>query len=514
MVMKQKKQNMEHKQSTIGTNGPQKSHLKPPPLMSVHADLISMVSHEIRTPLSIIKEGTSLMNDQVLGPVNDKQKETLGIVLSSADRLNTLINDLLDLSRLDAGKLNFHKEEQNITHTIQSVLPGFELKAASQKVHIAFEPLDMPTVFIDNDKIIQVLTNLIGNALKFSGDDQTITLTLQEEESSIRVNIADQGPGIDPEDIPELFTKFKQLNTQQPLVQRGSGLGLMIAKQIIDRSDGHISVKSTPGEGSVFSFTVPKFQSSQELIDQALTHFKREKQPFSVLMISFNHPQILETRYGPEATTICQQALSKALSKVLLKSEDMIIHDDDHSCIIFLHDCPKKGAVAVREKIIKCLSHSPAGSLTDDVKFGLSTYKEDSVDIYQMIPLAQADLSLRKTVLVISSDRAYVSTLDQHIGHAPFQCVHAYCSQEGLKKAIDLNPALMIIDQDLLQKAGQNLLTELQHHQQLQTTPIVMIAGPMEMSQENINPRVHGHIPVISKSCDSHLLISVIKQSI
>ncbi|MFA5143840.1 MAG: PAS domain S-box protein [Candidatus Omnitrophota bacterium] len=219
----------------------------------IKSNFAGMVSHELRTPLAAIKEGVSLILDKILGDINAEQQKYLGITKKNVDRLDRLINGVLDFQTLESGKMKFKMGENDINEVVkeirQTMLPVVEKKNLDFMCKL---DKDLPRVTFDRDKIIQVLTNLVNNALKFT-DKGSITITTDRRDNCIQVTVNDTGPGIKKEDIPKLFQQFTQLQRKVG----GAGLGLSICKQIIEAHKGKIWAESEFGKGAVFHFILP-----------------------------------------------------------------------------------------------------------------------------------------------------------------------------------------------------------------------------------------------------------------
>jgi signal transduction histidine kinase len=221
-------------------------------------EFVSQVSHELRTPLTAIKGFTELLLEDGGPSANDEQREYLTIVKSNVDRLVALINDLLDISRIESGKIVLNLEPVDVAALVQSVAttmqPLVERKEQTLEVHT--EP-DLAPARADQDRVMQVLTNLVGNAHKYTGVGGRIGVDASRQDDMVRIAVSDNGVGIPPEDIPKLFTRFFRVDSSLTRAIGGTGLGLSIAKSIVEMHGGTVSVESELGKGSVFSFTLP-----------------------------------------------------------------------------------------------------------------------------------------------------------------------------------------------------------------------------------------------------------------
>ncbi|MDD5441292.1 MAG: PAS domain-containing sensor histidine kinase [Candidatus Omnitrophica bacterium] len=225
--------------------------------MEIKTRFTSMVSHELRTPLAAIKTGVNLVYDELAGNVTDEQKMFLGVVRRNLDRLSRLINDVLDFQKFEAGKMIFQMEKHKINDIINEVYHSLvsliNEKGLTLKLDLAD---DLPVIDVDHDKIIQVLNNFINNAIKFT-DKGSITVKAYRKDDYVVTDVIDTGIGIKKEDLNKLFVAFEQIGREKNPQNKGTGLGLVISKEIINGHYGKIWVESKVGEGTIFSFALP-----------------------------------------------------------------------------------------------------------------------------------------------------------------------------------------------------------------------------------------------------------------
>lgn len=232
--------------------------------MDLKSQFISTVSHELRTPLTIIKEDIALIMDGAAGKVKKKQEQILEIAQRNIDRLARLINDVLDFQKLQSGRAKFNMQESYINNAIETVYNTMvkAIKKNGVDLRLALDNT-LPKVTYDNDKIIQVLTNLISNAMKFT-EKGSITISTRRIENAIRVSVTDTGCGIKEEDLPKLFQQFQQLTSSGGRKTGGTGLGLAISKDIVEKHGGRIWIESEFGKGTTFHFLLPVKTASRE----------------------------------------------------------------------------------------------------------------------------------------------------------------------------------------------------------------------------------------------------------
>lgn len=225
-------------------------------LDEMKSQLLSIVSHELRTPLASIKGfTTTLLRDDVNWD-EATQRDFLKIIDDESDRLGELIDNLLDMSQTEAGALRMDREAVQLRNLIREAQ---ERVARHSDTHwfVLDLPAQLPRVWADPRRVRQVLNNLLENAIKYSPSGGQITITCEVEGDFVVVSVADQGPGIPSEYIDRVFDRFFQVDSASTRKSGGIGLGLAIAKGIVEGHGGRIWVESTPGQGSVFRFTLP-----------------------------------------------------------------------------------------------------------------------------------------------------------------------------------------------------------------------------------------------------------------
>ena len=225
----------------------------------LQADFSAMIAHDLRSPLMNITGVTEVMLDGMFGPVTEEQKKWLLRVQANSHNLIDLVSDFLDLSKLESGYVNVSKQIVSVTDLVRKSIESFQVVASNKKVTVA-EAIDasLPSIFADPQRLEQVLNNLISNAIKFTGDGGEVKVgAALAETRGIRVWVQDSGEGIPTDEIGELFQKYRQGGNANHSNHKGTGLGLVICKMIVEAHGGTIWVESEQGQGSIFSFSLP-----------------------------------------------------------------------------------------------------------------------------------------------------------------------------------------------------------------------------------------------------------------
>ncbi len=226
---------------------------------------VSNVSHELRTPLTAIKASADNMLDRLIGDLNGKQVGYLTRIKSNSDRLARLINDLLDLSTIEAGKIDLRPTNLPLVTLVKEAAESLRPVAAEKLIDLTVMSVDPRVIaWADRDKVIQVLMNLIGNALKFTPTRGKVTIAVAKNSAAwMQISVTDTGPGIPAKEVNKVFGRFYQIGQAGAQKTHGTGLGLAISKALVEMHGGKIWVESEAGKGSTFSFTLPAEQPFQ-----------------------------------------------------------------------------------------------------------------------------------------------------------------------------------------------------------------------------------------------------------
>ncbi len=223
---------------------------------------ISVVTHELRLPMTSIRGYTDILKTEAVGPLNEMQREFLTTIRRNVDRMNVLVTDLSDINRIESGRLRLECGELNVVDVVNEAVDGLESVFQQKEQTISVQvPSDLPPAFADRGRVIQIATNLLSNASKYSPAGRKVTVTADqvtfEGRSFVRVSVVDQGIGISPEDQPQLFTQFFRSEDPAVRIEAGWGLGLSIVKMLTEVQGGQVALKSALGVGSTFAFTLP-----------------------------------------------------------------------------------------------------------------------------------------------------------------------------------------------------------------------------------------------------------------
>lgn len=235
-------------------------------LSDMKEEFLALTTHDLRSPLTVISGVINFFTSGRLGELSPEQKKMVAMMERNTHNLIELINDLLDASKLEAGSMRMEATEIDLARFAREVCEPFESLAREKEIKLTIElPTEIPCVRADRSKLRRIFINLLSNALKFTLSGGSVHIGARHEEGFVRVSVKDTGVGIAPDDLQRLFDKYEQTRNRATRGEKGTGLGLYIAKQLVELQGGAIEIQSTPGIGSEFSFTVPVATSAARL---------------------------------------------------------------------------------------------------------------------------------------------------------------------------------------------------------------------------------------------------------
>lgn len=227
-------------------------------------EFLAMITHELKTPLVPIRGYADILLKGFFGQLNENQKQRVEIIKASSQSLLELISDLLDAQKLEVGQLKMETTNNNVKSTVEKAISMMASQAVTDKIELSYNIKNDIFVSYDEDRIIQVLTNLIKNSIKATEPTKgKIEIFITDSPSEVNVSVQDNGKGISKDSLDKIFHKFYQVDTSSTREKGGSGLGLSICKGIVETQGGKISVKSELGQGATFTFSIPKDKQTE-----------------------------------------------------------------------------------------------------------------------------------------------------------------------------------------------------------------------------------------------------------
>ena len=442
-------------------------------------EFVSTVSHELRTPLTSIKGYVDLILDGDAGDINEIQEEFLGIVKENSDRLVDMINDMLDISRIESGRIRLKVEPVNLADSIEGAVDSFRavLNQTGRTIKTRV-PESLPVVAVDRDRVGQVLINLISNALKYSPEGGDVTITAKHTDGSVQVSVSDKGMGISREDQKKLFTKFYRVDTAMTREIGGTGLGLSITKSIIELLGGRVSVRSKLGEGSTFSFTVPVAGVDMVRTPSLLP----PEQVGGTVLVVDRDPDVadliatylIKRGYEVVKAHTADEALALAIRvRPRVITLDVILEGaDGFELLQSLKDHEETANIPVVVVSIICDEGRSC-------RLGATDYLEKPIDQQRLIEIIDPIVGsvASPVALVVDDDHSIVRVLSQSLRRRGFTVAAAYDGEEALA-AIELHkPDIIITDLRMPRMDGYELIRRVKTAPEWHDIPIVIMTA-------------------------------------
>jgi signal transduction histidine kinase len=221
------------------------------------SEFLASMSHELRTPLHTIIGFSELLVEQLEGPLNEKQQRFLSHILQDSRHLLELINEVLDISKIEAGKLELQKERVDFAGALAEAVAGVQQQAAAKSIQIDIRNEFRGSLYADRVRLKEILYNLLSNALKFTPDRGGVWVETLVRDQHLQITVGDSGIGVDSKEHESIFEKFYQVGSTTKGTREGTGLGLPITRKLVELHGGEIWLESAPGQGSRFYFTLP-----------------------------------------------------------------------------------------------------------------------------------------------------------------------------------------------------------------------------------------------------------------
>ncbi len=383
-----------------------KSYTRLKELDRLKSDFVSTVSHELRTPLTVIKEGHALLGEAKIGTLNPQQQELLSVIQDNSERLYQLISDLLDLSKLEAGKARFHKRPVRMADVAADTFKRFKIPANDKRLQCVDDiPADLPQVYADPHKLSQVLTNLVSNAIKYTPAGGAIRITARAVDDLVETCVWNAGTPLPEVELERIFEKFYQVGRTPGAGARGTGLGLTIVREIVQHHGGRVWAGSDP-TGNRFLFTLPQLDrtlylmdSLTELIDQA----KARHTFCNVVYLCWANAETWRRQVGAggiEPILVGAETACHALEQQGLA--DRIFRFGQEPGLIILTTTDLESATVLAVKAVAAVQQAaPRASGTPPLAFHWTTriavYPNDGHDATQLLQVVTGNARTRKS---------------------------------------------------------------------------------------------------------------------
>jgi len=471
-------------------------------------EFVSTVSHELRTPLTSIKGYVDLLYAGAAGPINEVQKRFMGIVKNNADRLTLLINDLLDISRIETGRLKLDMKAVDMVQVVgevaESLRGQIEEKGLRLELTMPSQPIE---VYGDRARLIQIVTNLLSNAYKYT-DEGWIHLTVSMVEDNVRIDVADSGIGISLEDQTKIFERFYRADTPVVEGRGGTGLGLSITKDLIELHGGRIWVQSELGVGSTFTVLLPSLQRKTPVSMEKLTVGAKK-----ILVVDDDRDIVSLLRYQLQARgyqVIVAATGDQAIRRAIEEQPSLITLD------ILLPD--RNGFEVLRElKERQETAHIPVIVLsvvqdeTSGYRLGAADYITKPVTEDRLLDSISRVLGAKGKILIAEDDISTAEMLIALLERHEFQVFHAKDGYEALAFARRERPGLILLDLKMPGMDGYEALARLKKDPETRRIPILaMSAHTVDAVQERARLQQMGAYDLFAKPFDLDELVAEI----
>jgi PAS domain S-box-containing protein len=452
------------------------------------SEFLAKMSHELRTPLNSIIGFSEMLDDQTFGPLNDKQLRYVDNVLSSGRQLLDLINDILDLSKVEAGRMELVPAPIDVATALDDARVRME-SLAGQKGHtigVEVEP-QLPALSADAGKFRQIMDNLLSNAIKFTPNGGRIRMSARRAPAGdgIEVVVSDNGIGIKPEDQGRIFQEFEQLDNAYVREQQGTGLGLALTRKLVELHGGRIGVESQPGEGSTFRFVLPfEPRAPEPPVWSAVERVTGGLAEPLVLVVEDDLRAgdllghfLKEAGYRVAHAATGNQALALAKS---LKPDaitlDILLPGEDGLAILG----QLKGGVDTKNipvVVVSITDHRELGFSLGAIEWLVKPVQRDAFVESVRKAVGTLPPGRTPTVLVVDDERATVELLTDTLTTQGFRALGAFDGREGITAAVTHRPDAIVLDLVMPGLTGFDVVRELRDHPAGRNIPILVFTA-------------------------------------
>jgi PAS domain S-box-containing protein len=475
-------------------------------------EFVSVVSHELRTPLTAIRGSLQLLlaDDRAVPDADDRQ--LLQVALKSCERLVRIINDILDIAKIEAGKLKLRLSAVVVRDLIDAAIADVQPIAATAGVRVqATIPPGIPALHADADRVIQALVNLLSNAIKFAPSGTDVTIAANQEDAYVVITVEDRGQGISADDATRLFQKFHQLDGSVTRRVGGTGLGLAITRAIAEEHGGNISVDSIVGERTVFRLRLPRVRDDGT-VSQAPVPTRTQPRPRRILIVDDDRGtreilrfsleedgfEVIEAATGREGVKKAQEHLPDAITL------DLVMPDGDGRWVLSeLQVNPLTAAIPV-------IVVSGAGPDENITSAPILHKPFDPTDLVSMVH----DLLVGRTsgrVLVVDNDEDVRHVLRETLQRLGCEVVEAADGREALQKIGSDKFDLVLVDLDIPYVHGHDVIRALRDPALKRTVPIIVLSGSVG-EQQGLQSLVIGANVFLSKPPDTAALSAQVER--
>lgn len=446
-------------------------------------EFVSNVSHELRTPLTSMRESVCQVHDGILGEVNEVQQKYLSVCIRNIDRLRKIVNELLDISKIEAGKIQLQKQKNNLVEIVRSSSDIFLPVIEKRELHLELNlPEEDFTVYADKDRIIQVMNNLIGNATKFTQEGK-ISIAVSKVNGDYSCSVSDTGEGIPDDELPLVFDKFKQFERSTRPGEAGSGLGLAISKKIVELHHGKIKAESTKGKGSTFSFQLPRYGSSLVLNDFVGNRLAQSNDSFWLYHICINDLDTILPMVGEEEIQAGSRKIESRLNNMGKHIRPVFVEPNE--IIAFAEEYSETEA-QFKTRLFRLIKevYFDVADAEIDFSYGRVHYPSDA-QLTENLWTACKDRKtsetkerMEKYILVVDDIVELTEQVQILLEHFGYQHIDTANNGQGVFDYIQRRvPDLLILDMKMPGMSGYEVIGRLKESHKTKDLPVLIMSG-------------------------------------
>jgi PAS domain S-box-containing protein len=489
------------------------------------SSFVSNVSHELRTPLTSIKGSVELLLGEAEGPIDEGQRIFLNIIKSNTERLIRLISDLLDLAKIESGKVEMHKRLTDINNLVREVIISVQPLIDEKSINLEnLVTAPLPKVMVDEDRIKQVLVNLISNSIKFTPPEGHIWVRSEERAKDIVLSVQDDGIGIDPSNFKKIFTKFQSIDVPASIrgQAKGTNLGLSICKNIVEAHGGKIWVESQLQKGSTFYFSLPKM--SKKEMDRLEEEVKKGERILKKVLVVDDDPDVVKVikaylmREGMEVVVAYDG--DEAIKKAREELPDIITLD------VLM---PGKNGFEVIEELrlyeetksipIIIISVVQIDNQEQIFRLGIADYLIKPIDPNKLISCIENIARWikvprkKKRILIVDDEKDVVTVIRALLQEHNYLTMEAYNGKEAVEMAEKRKPDLIIMDIVMPVMDGFEAIKRIKLNKKTSHIPIIVLTV-RNLEEDRIKALMLGASEYLNKPFTKETLIGKIKDKL
>lgn len=487
-------------------------------------EFIATVSHELRTPLFSMRIGVGQVVDGIQGELSPNQREILSLTLGEIDRMTRIVNNLLDVSKIETGRIQLQKSFVDIAAVIEKTANHFDGAVREEGLELKIaHGRDIPRVLADPDRIGQIISNLIGNALQYTLPGGKISVEVHSERGYIRCTVSDTGVGISRPDLSRIFDKFTRLGNNPKGNSCGSGLGLAISRILVGAHGGSIWAESEPGRGTSVSFRLPDYKNEnlfRECLRDEIAKAREAKEEIGLLGVRLEKADALKEQAG-EKTGLFLEQLSVLSGEMLSPPVLLWCLKNSAEFIGILRG--KTGEKAPEDLLSRLRkvqfllngkpvdlelsvagAGGPAGDTEESALLRLLRQR-----LREAKPLSVSSRR-KRSVLIADDNKEVVHLINRVLEREKIKCLNAYNGAEAMKIVSREIPDMILLDLVMPVMSGYEVIENLKRNPRTANIPLLLISAH-DIDEMKLSKSASGFIPSLAKPFSMDKLLEIIR---